>query len=171
MTDSTVAGIYSGAPRTRARLARRVILVLLAALVLLGASTLLGVRTDTKSVADSEWQMSLTYPRIARGGLDVIWRVELTHAGGFDGPITLRVTDDYFDIFETQGFHPEPASTTSDGSYLYFEFDPPSQGERFAVDYDAYIQGSSQLGRGAQVQLMEGERSRLSIRYRTWLLP
>lgn len=166
-----MADVHVGRPRTRARASRRALLVLLAVLVLLGGTTLLGVRTDTKTVSDDEWGMTLTYPRTARGGLDTVWRVELTRSDGFNGPITLAVTARYFDIFETQGFNPEPASTTSDASLLYFEFDPPTQGDTFAVDYDAYIQPSSQLGRRGEVHLMEGDRSRLSIAYRTWLLP
>lgn len=37
--------------------------------------------------------------------------------GGFDGPVTIAVTADYLDIFETRALHPEPSSSTLDADY------------------------------------------------------
>ncbi len=146
-------------------------LVLVAILVLAGATTLLGVRTSSASTSDAEYSLQVRYPQIARAGLDVVWQVRVEHAGGFKEPITIAVNASYFDIFETQGFHPEPSKTTRDGSLMYLEFDPPPSGEVFLVDYDAYIQGSSQLGRRGEVHLMDGDQKRLTVTYRTWLAP
>jgi hypothetical protein len=170
VNDSTLADVQRPQLRRRARAGRRAVLSLVAVLVLAGATTLLGVRTSTASTSDGEWSMQVRYPQIARAGLDVVWQVRIEHPGGFREPIQLAVNASYFDIFETQGFHPEPSKTTRDGSLLYLEFDPPP-GDVFLVDYDAYIQGSSQLGRRGEVHLMDKDQKRLTITYRTWLAP
>lgn len=169
--DSTLRDLRWGRLPRRVRWTRRVALSLLAVIVGLGATGLLGVRTATARESADGWTVEVHYPQIARAGLDIAWRVTVRHPGGFDGkPIVLAVSARYFDIFETQAFHPEPAKSTADGDLLYLEFDPPP-GEVFAVDYDAYIQPASQIGRSARVQLMDADRVRLTVRYRTWLLP
>lgn len=170
VNDSTLADVQPSGLRRRARAGRRAVLVLLAILVLLGATTLLGVRTGSASTSDGEWSLKVRYPQMARGGLDVIWQVRVEHRGGFPEPITLAVNASYLDIFESQAFHPEPSKTTRDGSLMYLEFNPPP-GDVFVVDYDAYIQGSSQLGRRGEVHLMDKQRPRLTVTYRTWLAP
>ena len=169
--DSTLADVRGFPGRVRARSGRRAVLVVLAIVVGLAATSMLGVHTSTKTASAGGWTMRLDYPMIARAGLDTVWRVRVEHPGGFGKkPIELAVTADYFDIFETQGFHPEPSKSTRDGEWLYLSFDPP-KADTFAVDFDAYIQPASQLGRSAEVRLLEGERTRLSVRYRTWLVP
>lgn len=168
--DSTLADVHPPELRRRARTERRAVLALVAILVLLGATSLLGVRTNSASASDGTWSMTVRYPQIARSGLDVQWQVRVEHVGGFRDPIRLAVNGSYFDIFETQGFHPVPSSTTRDGELMYLEFDPPP-GDVFLVDYDAYIQGSSQLGRRGEVHLMDGQEPRLTVTYRTWLAP
>ncbi len=168
--DSTLHDVR-GRQRARVRWTRRIALSLLAVVVALGATGMLGVRTATATTSADGWSMEVRYPKIARAGLDISWRVTVRHPGGFgDKPIALAVSARYFDIFETQGFHPEPSKSTADGDLLYLEFDPPP-GDVFAVDYDAYIQPASQIGRKARVQLMDGDKPRLTVRYRTWLLP
>lgn len=169
--DSTLADVRPAVPRRSARAGRRAVLVLLAIVVGLGGSTLLGVHTSTVTAQAEGYEMRVDYPRIARAGLDTVWRVTVRHPGGFGKePITLAVSQRYFDIFETQGFHPNPSKETGDGTMLMFEFDPPA-GDVFSVDYDAYIQPSSQLGRPGEVWLMDGDRPRVQVSYRTWLLP
>jgi hypothetical protein len=169
--DSTLVDVRPPVPRRSARGARRAVLVLLALVVALGATSMLGVHTSTVTAEAEGYQVRLDYPRVARAGLDTVWRVTVRHPGGFGSkPVVLAVSARYFDIFETQGFHPNPSKETGDGEMLTFEFDPPD-GDVFAVDYDAYIQPSSQLGRSGKVALMDGDRPRVQVSYRTWLLP
>jgi hypothetical protein len=168
--DSTLADVQPAHLRRRARWGRRFILALAGVLVLAGATSLLGVRTASASASAGGWSMTVRYPQIARAGMDVQWQVKVTHPGGFPEPIRLAVDASYFDIFETQGFHPEPSTETRDGSLLRLEFDPPP-GDVFVVDFDAYIQPSSQLGRRSHVYLLDGDQPRLSLGYRTWLWP
>ncbi|MGQ0623981.1 MAG: hypothetical protein ACT4PP_04895 [Sporichthyaceae bacterium] len=168
---STLADVHPAHPRLRARAGRRVILVLVAIVVALGATSMLGVHTSTATARAQGYELRVDYPRIARSGLDVLWRVTLTHPGGFgSGPIELAVSVRYFDIFEHQAFYPEPSKSTSDGEMLYLEFDPPP-GEVFSLDFDAYIQPSSQLGRRGTVAVMDGQQVLVSTTFRTWLIP
>jgi len=158
-------------PRRAARAGRRSVLTLLATVVVLGGTSMLGVHTSTADASGEGWSMRVDYPRVARAGLDTTWRVTVRHSGGFGtDPLTLAVSARYFDIFETQGFHPQPSKETGDGKLLYLSFDPPD-GDVFSVVYDAYIQPSSQLGRRAEILLMDGKRPRLRVAYRTWLAP
>jgi hypothetical protein len=170
---STLADVAPPRPRRRARAGRRAVLALLAVVVASGAVGELGVRTASASAASSDgWQLKVWYPHIARGGLDVEFRVQVHHDGGFGkDDITLALSRRYFDIFETQGFHPDTDTTTSDGKLIYLSFTPPESGDDFTVDYDAYIQPASQQGRRAELSLMDGQHKRLTVHFHTWLVP
>jgi hypothetical protein len=170
---STLADVAPGTPRRRARAGRRAIMALLAVVVAAAAVGLLGVRTGSAQAASGDgWRLKVWYPHIARAGLDVQFRVQVHHDGGF-GPddITLAIPRRYFDIFETQGFHPDADKETSDGRLIYLSFTPPDSGEDFTVDYDAYIQPSSQIGRHADLSLMDHQKKRLTVNFHTWLAP
>jgi hypothetical protein len=149
---------------------RRVVLAAMALVVAAGLTGLLGVHTSEASARHDGYTLTLHYPGVARAGLDTTWRVEVTHPGGFDKELTLAVTGDYFDIFETQGFHPNPSDETRDGHTLYLTFTAPP-GDTFVVDFDAYIQPASQQGRSATVALVEGTTPLVAVRYRTRILP
>ncbi|MGQ0631330.1 MAG: hypothetical protein ACT4P1_09825 [Sporichthyaceae bacterium] len=176
MTDSaaptsTLADVAPPAPRRRARAGRRLVLVLLALVIALGATTMLGVQTGTVRASANGYDLRVDYPRIARSGLDITWRVTIRHPGGFGTkPLTVAVSARYFDIFEHQAFYPSPSAETGDGTMLYLDFDPPP-GEVFSLDFDAYVQTSSQLGRRGEVALMDGQRSLVRADFRTWLIP
>lgn len=167
---TTVAGAPTAARRRRARLARRLVLGLLLVVVLLAAAGMLGVRTSSVSASRDGYTMTVTYAWVARAGLDVPWRVTVEHAGGFDEDVVIAVSARYFDIFETQGFHPNPDMETGDGELVYLTFTAPT-GSTFSADFDAYIQPSSQLSESADVVLMLEDRPLLSVSYTTWLVP
>ena len=58
-----------------------------------------------------------------------------------------------------------------DATTLYLTFDAPD-GDVFTVDYDAYIQPSSQVGRDATVSVVDSElRPLVSVAIDTRLLP
>jgi hypothetical protein len=132
---------------------RRATVGLLALLVFAALGGLLGVHTSTASATANGWTLSLSYPRVARAGLDVTWRATVQHPGGFGKEITLAVTGDYLNIFETQGFHPDPSDQSRDGSTLYLTFTAP-KGDTFVVDFDAYVQPASQAGSAATVSVV-----------------
>ncbi len=165
------SAVEGDSTRTSGRMARRLLLTLLLVVVLLGAGGAFGVRSGHVTNTAGGYTLGVTYPWIARSGLDVPWQVQVRHPGGFEEDIVIAVTADYFDIFETQGFHPEPDSETADGEFVYLTFTAPPAGEVFRADFDAYIQPASQLGRTARVQLLVGGRPVAEVSYRTWLVP
>jgi hypothetical protein len=149
---------------------RRAMLTAMALAVAADLFSLLGVRTSTASAHGDGYDLSLRYPSVARAGLDTPWQVTVTHTGGFGKQLTLAITGDYFDVFETQGFHPEPADETRDAHTLYLTFTAPP-GDTFVVDFDAYIQPASQQGRSATVAVLDGATPVASVAFDTRLMP
>ncbi len=170
MQDSTLEGLERE-PAARLRTwASRVTLALLLVVVLTGLSGRLGVHTETVSASGNGYTLKLEYPRIARAGLDVTWRVTIHRDGGFGKTIDLAVSADQFDIYETQGFFPEPDSSTRDADTLTMTFVPPN-GETFVVTFDAYIQPSSQVGRDATMSVMDSGEAAATVSFSTLLAP
>ncbi len=131
------------------------------------------MHTATITRTASGYTLSLDYPEAGRAGLDVTWRARVDHPGGFEKELTLAVTGAYFDIFETQGFFPEPSKQIRDGDVLYLTFDAP-KGASFTVDYDAYIQPASQQGRRAHLAVVSntgGGTEIVGFDYKTRLVP
>jgi hypothetical protein len=151
---------------------RRSTLGVLTLLVLAALAGLLGVHTSTASATANGWSLSLHYPRVARAGLDVTWRATVTHPGGLGKNVTLAITGDYFNIYETQGFHPEPAEETRDATTLYLTFTAPP-GDTFVVDFDTYVQPASQAGRTGTVSVVDPTTFTplTSVRFSTHLAP
>lgn len=172
-TASTIDGLEGRGGGTAALWLRRGFLALLA-LVLVGALFgAAGDRTErtTATSEDGRWTLSLLHASLARAGLDVPWEVTVTREGGFEGPVVLGVTGSYFDLYETQGFRPEPAASYRDGETLFLEFDPPPSGDTMVVAYDAYIQPASQQGTGGTVAVRSGDEVLVSLDFTTDLLP
>jgi hypothetical protein len=149
---------------------RRLALLLMLALVVADLAGALGTNIQNKTAQGGGYRLSLEYPAIARAGQDITWRVTVSHPGGFGKQLTVGVTGDYFDIFESQGFSPEPSQETRDGEIVYLTFDTPS-GDTFVVDYDAYIQPASQVGRSARVAVMSNQTPVVWVDYSTRLVP
>ena len=166
----TIEGLETRAQGAAAIWSRRGFLVLLLVFVLAGLAGLLGVRVATVSTDSDGWTLSLRHATTARAGLDVPWEVTVTHEGGFGKDVTLAVTGDYFDIFETQGFTPDPSDATRDGDTLFLTFAAPP-GDTFVVAYDAYIQPASQVGRDGTLSVMDGGAPVATVDFGTRLLP
>jgi hypothetical protein len=168
--DSTLDDVRDVDSTRRGRAGRWVAVGGLVLLVALGAAGAFGARSAVVTSSVDGYAVRVEYPAVARAGLDVPWRVTVRHPGGFQGPVTIAVTKGYFEIFETQGFGPEPDGETAGGRYRYLEFSPPP-GDTLSVSYDAYIQPSSQIGRRAQVAVLVEGREVGRVRYTTWLVP
>ena len=171
MPESTLTGFETPSQERAGAWGRRAVLTLLLAIVVAGASGLLGVWTSIDNDVGGGYALSVEHASIARAGLDVPWEVTVTREGGFDKTITLAVTGDYFDIYETQGFTPEPSAMVRDAETLFLTFDAP-EGDTFTVDYDAYIQPASQRGERATVAVVDADMEPIaSVDIDTLLLP
>ena len=150
MRDGATIQDVTGVERNRrGHIGRRVALSVVALIVAAGATGWLGVHAQTTTASSAGYHLSVTYPRVARAGLDIPWELRLTSANGFDGDITIAISADYYDIFEFQGMHPEPSDETSDGNFVYLTFSPPKTGDVFTTSLDTYVQPAAQLGRHA----------------------
>lgn len=139
--------------------------------VLLAAFGVLGVHTRTVSHSSNGYTLSVTYPQVARAGLDVPWRARVHRDGGVNSDITLAVSSDYFRMFETQGFYPNPDRSTNDAKYVYMAFTGLVPGRDFLLEYDAYIQPGSQIGKSGTVLLLVGGHEVARTSFHTWLVP
>jgi hypothetical protein len=145
-------------------------LLLMTLVIAAGLLTALGVHSSSASSESDGYRLSVIYPRIARAGLDVPWQVTVTHPGGFGGGLTLAVEAHYFDLYESQGFRPQPSDETREGDTYYLTFSSPP-GDTFRVYFDAYIQPGSQRGRSGWVAVAQHGRLLARTDYSTWLWP
>lgn len=169
-SDSTLADIRGVADGRPARWPRRVGLTALLLIVIAGALGVFGVHSRTTHVDANGYRLTVTYPQTARAGLDVPFHVGVHHAGGFDGQLTIQISNDYFHLFETQGFFPDADSTTNDGRFVSFTFAEPKS-DQFELEYDAYIQPGSQLGKTVTVRVVVHGLVVASTSVHTWLVP
>jgi len=167
---STVDGVASEARERAAAWGRRGFLFAVLLILIAGLLGYLGMKKGTVSATGGGYQLHLTYPRIARAGLDVPWELTITHPGGFDGPVVVEVTGAYFDIFESQGISPEPSDETSDGDWDRMTFAQPV-GDTLTIDLDIYVQPASQIGRGGTARVLDHGSPAASLDFHTWLLP
>lgn len=170
LPGSTLADVERHAESPVASWTRRGVLALVTALVLAGAGGFLGVRTAVRSTSAGGWELSLRYASTARAGLDVPWEVTVRRPGGLPDEVVLAVTGSYLDIYESQGFSPEPTDATRDGRLLYLTFAAPP-GDTLVVAYDAYIQPSSQTGRDGTLSVIEDGAPVATVEFSTRLLP
>jgi hypothetical protein len=168
--DSTLRHVLRAHEGPAPRWGRRLGIAVLLVVVAVGAIGGFGVRSRTVRAEQSGYTLQVTYPQTARAGLDVPWRARVHRAGGFSSDLTLAISTDYFRMFETQGFYPDADSVTNDGRFVYLTFTKPT-GDDFVLDYDAYIQPGSQLGKSATVEVMVGGVVMVRATLRTWLLP
>jgi len=168
--DSTLRDVRPASAGPTRRWPRRFGIAVLTALVVAGALGVFGVHSSTVSTSSDGYTLTVTYPRVARAGLDVPWRASVHHPGGLPKSFTIAISTDYFRMFETQGFYPNADSMTNDGRFVYFTFMNP-QGADFVLDYDAYIQPASQLGKSATVEVIVGNEVVARTSVHTWLVP
>jgi hypothetical protein len=169
--DSTLSPTRDVAAVQRAQHGRRAAILAMWLLVVAGAVGVFGVHSATVTASAGGFHASLDYAQVARAGWDVPWHLVVTKDGGFgSGTVTVAVSRSFFDIYETQGFHPSPEAETSDDQYVYLEFSPPP-GDTLVVDYDAYIQPMAQLGRRSHLKVITDGQERVGLQWRTFLFP
>lgn len=150
---------------------RRVALSVLAIVVATGATGWLGVHAETTTASSPGYHLTVTYPRVARAGLDVPWNLRLTSANGFTSNITIAISANYYDIFEFQGMHPEPSDETADAKFVYLTFSPPKTGNVFTTSLDTYVQPAAQVGRHVTTAAMIDGHTVAEVSYSTLVMP
>jgi hypothetical protein len=155
----------------RARNQRRVGLVLLVLFVLAGALGTFGTRTGTHTATAAGYTVTVTHPAVSRPGHAIRYEVEVKRPGGFDGPIRMRFSSAYFDLFDENSFGPAADSETTTGAYDIYEFAPPP-GDTFTVSSDTRIEPARQRGERGEVSVLDDAgRPVVTVRYRTRIFP
>ncbi|MFD6897027.1 hypothetical protein ACFWB0_21095 [Rhodococcus sp. NPDC060086] len=168
--DSVLDDVRSSARTPAVAWIRRGAVALLGMIVLAGLTGLLGVYSMTAHASGGGYQLDLEYPRIARPGLNIPWNLTVRRPGGFTEPVVIAVESDYFDMFESQGWTPEPSAETSDADRTYMTLDPPP-GDTLTLGFDAYVQPSSQTGASGSVSVYEDGIDVVTAHFTTWLVP
>lgn len=167
------------APRRqrRARFFRRLYLTLLAAFVLAGLLGVWGVRGRSGFASEEGWTVKVNYASVTRAGLAVPMKWEITKAGGF-GPeeaepkVVIRITQDYFELFDENGVDPEPSTSWSDGEYVYWEFDAPPDEDTMHITFDTRTgSGVQLLQQKAETSIVVDDRNLAVIKLTTWVMP
>jgi hypothetical protein len=146
-------------------------LTLLVLFVLAGAAGLFGTRTGEASASGGGYTVSVTHPTVSRPGHAIRYEVAVTRPGGFDGPIKMRFSSQYFDLFDENSFGPAAESETTTGAYTIYAFAPPP-GETFVVSSDTRIEPARQRGERGEVSVLDDRGVPVvTARYRTRILP
>jgi len=167
----TLPTVWNDASVRRARNARRAGLVLLGLFVLAGLTGFLGIRTASVTGEADGYRMTVTHAQVTRAGIAVPFHVKVTRAGGFDGPLTLAISEGLLERFDFQNFYPNPSAETGSAGYVYYEFDPPP-GDVFELNLDARTapdqNGSTTVYRTA---LLLGDQPVTDVSFRVWVVP
>jgi hypothetical protein len=155
----------------RARLGRRAFVVVLTAFLVLGALGVYGVRTAEVSAAAGGYELAVKYATVSRSGLATPWSVELRRDGGFgQDTVTLAADAGYFDIFDENGFDPEPLESRTEGDRIVWTFRAP-EGDTLTVDFDARIEPAVQLTRAEGRVSLVGADAPLAVTFSTFVMP
>lgn len=156
----------------RGRTQRRVGIVVLSLFVLSGVAGVLGTHTSTTTVRGEGYELTVSYPRISRPGHAVTVEVEVRRDGGFGGgPVLLRYSTEWFDMFDENAFTPVPDGETAGPGYTEDEFLPP-RGDVFVMSVDTRIEPARQRGEHGWFSIVgEDGRPVLTAEVDTWIWP
>jgi hypothetical protein len=158
----------------RARLAvaaRRTYVAALTLFVLLGLFDVFGSRTGVASASGGGYRMTLDYPVQTRSGLPVEWRLVVTRPGGFDGPVRIGITLDYFNSFDFNNVSPTPVETSNRGALLIWSFPKPI-GDSLVVLLDARTQPGLRSGPSATTAVVAEDGTPIvAVHYTTGVMP
>lgn len=155
----------------RARLARRVLLTIFAAVLALGATGRLGVTRAEVRAEALGYMLTVEYPRVTRPGHAVPLSVEVRRPGGFgDQPVELRISTRYFALFDENGVQPAPSTETASGEDLIWEFDPPP-GDVLRVYFDTRTGPNRQRGESGRISVLKDGEPIVTLDVRTTVMP
>jgi hypothetical protein len=158
MSETSTIDIQPDLARDRHGLrGRRLAMLAIAVVVVLGAAGVLGVRSTTTRSHGGGYTLSVTYPRVTRAGIPAALRVEVTGDDPITEPVRLAITASYLDLFDEQGVRPEPSASTTSGSFLVWEFDPPLRGRRLTVRIDVIMETGRHFGQDGMVALVDDD--------------
>ena len=112
----------------------------------------------------------MTFGRVSRPGLATPWSLEIRHRGGFDGPVTVSTNSKYLDLFDENGFDPQPSRSSATADEVVWEFDPPD-GDTLGVSLDGRVEPGAQWGGTGETSVLVDGKPVVTAKYKTWVLP
>ncbi|HET9310181.1 MAG TPA: hypothetical protein VFP41_03025 [Actinomycetota bacterium] len=155
----------------RQRALRRVGLSALGLLVVAGLLNLFGVWVRVAGASQDGVTLEVSYAAVTRSGLQTPWTAVVRSSDGFEGPITIATSAEYFERFDFNQWYPEPSSTKIRGDALLLSFEPPGDRREFTVRFDGRASPTFGLGSHARTTLETDGLPPLSVEYRTVVMP
>ena len=168
------------------RAVRRCVLAIIVAVIGIGATGFLGVRSATeRRTGTGGMGIELVYPRVARPGLAVPWRLLLVAPDGFAGDIGITLSSSYVEAFDHNAVSPDPSSIERDDTEVTYVFDAPVTVEatepetagdltpsgRFEMALDMSVEPGVQWKRTSVVTVTIGATLIDRFEITTWVLP
>jgi len=129
-----------------------------------------GVDTATVRAEGGGYVLEVVYPSVSRPALASPFEITVTRPGGFDGPVDVAITREYLKMWDENGLVPAPASETSAGEWVRWEFEPPD-GDQLVVFYDARIEPAAQSGQTGRVAVIDDGEAVVAVEFRTEVRP
>lgn len=150
---------------------RRVVIAIVAVIVVAGAFGLLGVRKGHVSQTTGAIHVDVTYPRVARPGLAVPFRVAVT---GLDPAaahvVEVELSSSYADSFDFNNLSPEPESIGRDLDTITYEF-LVEQSTQLEMAFDTRVEPAVQRARSADVTVTVDDEQVAALELTTLIAP
>jgi hypothetical protein len=172
-STSTTRGAEEVAPARlhRGRVYRRIATAAIGVFLVLCLFGWLGLQTRTMHRSEGSVTVDLTYSSITRRGLATPWEMQIHRKGGFDGDLTVSVSEQYLSILDLQEVRPQPDSETSDDHNVTWTFSQPS-GDSFTLSLDAQADPGARVGRRRGVAVVTtGSDAPVRLPFSTWMVP
>ena len=138
---------------------------------MLGALNFFGVRMAKTSASGNGYQLEVSYPKTGRPGIGAPFQVQVQKQDGFDGPVTVSMSNDYLDIFHVSSVDPQPSQTTSTDKALVWQFNNPP-GDTLTISLDAEFEPDEHPGsHDGTVSVLDQGKTQAQVRFRTWEAP
>ncbi len=143
----------------------------MAVVLVLALSGLFGPRKATAASLGGGYGLSLTYGSVVRSGQPVPMTLDISHPGGFAGPVTVAFDREVFERFDFQNWYPNPDQETGDEASVVYQFSPPA-GDTLTVVLDARV-APLQIGGHFSywVAVMTAGRRVAPVDYSVWVMP
>lgn len=130
----------------------------------------LGPDEDRVTASGGGFDLDVEYPSITRPALASVFRIRVTHDGGFDEPVQVAVARKYLEAWDLNGVLPGPSAETSLGEWVVWEFDPPP-GEDLLITYESRIEPGEQTSVPGAVAVLVEDEPVAQVRFTTVVRP
>lgn len=171
--DELPSGLSSGhveLDRAHGRVARLVLIGLLAAIVLGAAFGLVGQRPSTTVAASEPAELTVYSPSKLRGGLLFTTRFEIRARKPLRAA-TLALDSGWFEGMQVNSIVPQPRSESSRDGRVLLHIGPVAAGERVVTFVQFQVDPTNVGHRSQDVRLFDGSRQLVEIRRQVTVFP